>query len=77
MKLNEEQLSEYEQILNMETLDIFNLITGNKDRTADNKEIPEHVKGEILDSLQAYAISSPAGEADPAAYAEIKSKMSN
>lgn len=77
MSLNDEQLVEYERILNMETLDIFNLITGTHERTADNKEIPAEVKGEILNRLQAYALTSPAGEADPESYAKLKTKMSN
>jgi succinate dehydrogenase assembly factor 2 len=58
------QLDEYETILNEETIDIFNYITG-KD------ELPPRLQNlALMKDLQAYALKS--NVFDPERYAEIK-----
>lgn len=64
--LTEAQLDEYETILNEETIDIFNYITG-KDA------LPPRLQGlGLMKELQSYAIRSKV--VDPSKYAEIKKK---
>ena len=66
--LSHAQLDEYETILNEETIDIFNYITG-KDA------LPDRLKDlTLMKDLQAYALRSKVF--DPIRYAEIK-KTSN
>jgi succinate dehydrogenase assembly factor 2 len=69
-ELTSPQLDEYERILNRETLDVFNMVTG-KDA------VPEELAGEVMDMLQSYAASSPLGKASVEGYAKIKPMMSN
>ena len=70
-KLSPDELDQYERILNLETVDLFNLVAGLL-------EPPEELRGPVLDKLLAYAKSSPLGQADPAKYArEVKPKMAN
>ena len=66
--LTTEELDEYEAILNQETIDIFNFVTG-KD------EAPEEIQGAVLDRLQEWAQSAPLGSS-PGDYAEAK-KVNN
>ena len=68
--LNESQLREYEDILNQETIDIYKWITAEQ-------EVPEEFNNSVMDILQKYALTSPAGQASPEAYMEIKKIMSN
>mmetsp|Transcript_11070 Transcript_11070/g.12671 ORF Transcript_11070/g.12671 Transcript_11070/m.12671 type:complete len:189 (-) Transcript_11070:1545-2111(-) len=70
MSLSEDELKQYENIINQETLDIFNIVT-------KQMEPPVGLDGPILQRLQEYALTSPAGVADPKKYSEIKKKMSN
>ncbi len=46
--LRQEELNQYEALLNCETLDILNYITGKEDA-------PEGVKSDILDKLKRFA----------------------
>ena len=62
------EMDEYEAILNQETIDIFNFVTG-KD------EAPEEIQGAVLDRLQEWAQSAPLGSS-PGDYAEAK-KVNN
>ena len=70
MEMSEAELKEYEDILNQETLDIYNMIT-------KQMEVPEELQGSVMERLQEFAVSSPIGVADPDKYFEIKKKMSN
>lgn len=70
MEMSESELKEYEDILNQETLDIYNMIT-------KQMEVPEELDGQVMKKLQEFAVSSPIGTADPKKYSEIKEKMSN
>lgn len=56
--LPDAQLAEYERILNRETIDIYNFITG-KDAP------PAELEGPVLKSIQAFVASSPLGKASP------------
>lgn len=70
MNLSWDELQQFENILNQETIDIFKIIT---------KQVPAptNLEGPILNRLQDYALSSPIGTANPTMYAKIKEKMSN
>ena len=68
--LPDEDLKEYEAILNEETIDIFKWITGEQ-------PVPEELDTAMMARLQEYAQTSPAGKASPEAYRTIKSFMSN
>jgi len=65
-----EECAQYEVILNMETLDIYNMISGQD-------EVPPEMATPVMEKLQKYCQSKPLGEADPTMYAKIKAKMSN
>ena len=62
------EMDEYEAILNQETIDILNFVTG-KD------EAPEEIRGAVLDGLQEWAKSAPLGTS-PGDYAHAK-KVNN
>ena len=66
--LSIQEMDEYEAILNQETIDIFNFVTG-KD------EAPPELHGAVLDRLQEWAKSAPLGSS-PEEYAMAK-KTSN
>jgi succinate dehydrogenase assembly factor 2 len=63
-------LDAYEAILNRETLDLYNLITG-KDAA------PVELRGPVLDSIKAHVASSPLGRADPRKYETMKKHFTN
>jgi succinate dehydrogenase flavin-adding protein (antitoxin of CptAB toxin-antitoxin module) len=65
-KLNTDELDQYEKILNLETVDLFNLIAGRV------MEPDPSLVGSILTRLQEYAKSKPVST--PGAYAEVKFK---
>ena len=64
-KLSEEELAEYETLLNQETIAIFKYISGQS-------ELPEELNTDIMRKLIEYAKSSPLGKADPKQYAASK-----
>ena len=66
--LSIQEMDQYEAILNQETIDIFNFVTG-KD------EAPAELHGAVLDRLQEWAKSAPLGSS-PEEYAMAK-KTSN
>ena len=66
----DEDLHQYEAILNLETIDIYNVISGQV-------ELTENEDNEVLKMLRAYVDAGPIGIADPEKYAEKKQKMSN
>ena len=70
MHLNADELDQYEAILNQETIDIFNYISG-KD------PVPENLKTPIMTVLQEYCLSSPLGHASPTGFEQNKKYMSN
>lgn len=68
--LPDAQLVEYERLLNRETIDIYNYITG-KDAP------PPELLGPVLDSIRAFVASSPLGKASTEDYARMKGVFSN
>jgi len=67
--LNEAELDQYEAFVNLETIDIYNVITLRLD-------VPEDMKtpdgNGVVERIQAWARSSPLGQADPEKYKEVK-----
>ena len=70
MNLSIEECRQFEAILNCETLDIFNMVT-------KQMAVPQVLQTPMMNRLQEYAATSPAGHASPTMYAKLKSKMSN
>jgi len=69
-KLSMSELDEYEAFVNMETIDIYNIVTLRLD-------IPEELKTEsgngVVEGIQAWARAHPLGKADPETYKAVKS----
>jgi succinate dehydrogenase assembly factor 2 len=66
--LNDEDLDEFENFVNMETIDIYNVITLRLD-------VPESMKRDgngVVERIQEWARSSPLGKADQEAYKALK-----
>jgi succinate dehydrogenase assembly factor 2 len=59
------ELDEFEAFVNLETIDIYNIITLRID-------IPDEVRSGVVERIQRWARDSPLGRADPAAYAKAK-----
>lgn len=70
MQLSAEELQQYEDILNEETIDIFNYVSGKS-------PLPERLDTPIMQRLQQYAFKSPLGKASPEGFAANKKFMSN
>jgi succinate dehydrogenase flavin-adding protein (antitoxin of CptAB toxin-antitoxin module) len=70
-QLTGDELDQYENFVNMETIDIYNVITLRLD-------VPEHMKREggrgVVERIQEWARSNPLGRADPDAYKSIKTE---
>ena len=66
--LDGDELDQYEDFVNMETIDIYNVITLRLD-------VPEAMKRDgngVVERIQEWARSSPLGKADPEKYREMK-----
>ena len=63
--LSHEEMDQYEKILNLETIDVYNVVTSQQ-------EAPPQVQGKILERLKAYALQSPFGHASKEKYEEMK-----
>lgn len=67
--LSASDLDEFEDFVNMETIDIYNFITLRLD-------VPEELKREdgngVVERIQAWARESPLGKADPEIYESVK-----
>ncbi|KAI9917263.1 hypothetical protein PsorP6_012479 [Peronosclerospora sorghi] len=70
MQLSRDELQQYEDILNEETIDIFNYISGKS-------PVPERLQTPMMEKLQAYCLTSPLGKASLEGFAENKKFMSN
>ncbi|RQM15922.1 hypothetical protein DD237_006225 [Peronospora effusa] len=70
MQLSRDELQQYEDILNEETIDIFNYISGKND-------VPERLNTPMMKRLQAYCLSSPLGKASIEGFEQNKKYMSN
>ena len=69
---SQEELDDYELILNQETLDIFNFII-------ERDPLPEELKTPVMQQLQDFAATNPIGTTDDGieGYAQAKKNMSN
>jgi succinate dehydrogenase flavin-adding protein (antitoxin of CptAB toxin-antitoxin module) len=68
--LDGDELDQFEDFVNMETIDIYNVITLRLD-------VPEHMKRDghgVVEKIQEWARSSPLGKADPKEYETVKTK---
>ena len=69
--LDEDQLDQFEDFVNMETIDIYNVITLRLD-------VPEEMKraggDSVAEKIQEWARSSPLGKADPDTYKAVKTE---
>eukprot|EP00980_Cylindrotheca_fusiformis_P029331 scaffold23297_cov132-Cylindrotheca_fusiformis.AAC.9 len=66
--LDANELDEFEDFVNMETIDIYNVITLRLD-------VPESMKkggNGVVERIQEWARSNPLGKADPEAYRAVK-----
>ena len=67
--LNQEELDQYEAFVNLETIDIYNVVTLRWD-------VPEEMKtadgNGVVERIQAWARDSPLGKADPDMYKKVK-----
>ncbi|KAG7390258.1 hypothetical protein PHYPSEUDO_008396 [Phytophthora pseudosyringae] len=70
MRLASDELQQYEDILNEETIDIFNYISGKS-------PVPGRLDTPMMKRLQAYCLTSPLGKASVHGFAENKKFMSN
>jgi succinate dehydrogenase assembly factor 2 len=69
--LSSDELDQFEDFVNMETIDIYNIITLRLD-------VPDHMKREggvgVVEKIQDWARSSPLGRADPETYKSVKTE---
>lgn len=70
MALSAAELAQYEDILNEETIDIFNYVSGKS-------PLPERLDTPVMKRLQEYCFSSPLGKASVEGFAANKKFMSN
>lgn len=63
------ELDEFEKFVNLETIDIYNVLTLRTD-------IPDEMRGSVVEKIQAWAKDSPLGKADKERYGEVK-KLNN
>ena len=69
-KLKGEELDQFEEFVNMETIDIYNVITLRLD-------VPEHLRrggNGVVERIQEWSRSSPLGKADPETYKAVKTE---
>lgn len=66
---NQDELDQFEDFVNMETIDIYNIITLRLD-------VPEELRtldgSGVVERIQEWARNSPLGRADPATYKKVK-----
>ena len=71
MALTIDELNEFEEFVNSETIDIYNIITLRLDTLPDKWKKNNNTTG-IVERIQEWAKSNPLGRADPEKYKEIK-----
>ena len=68
-KLGADELDQFESFVNLETIDIYNVITLRSD-------VPKEMKREdgagVVEQIQEWARASPLGKAEPEKYASVK-----
>jgi Uncharacterized conserved protein len=67
--LSMDELDEFEKFVNLETIDIYNIITLRTD-------VPQDMKSDdgksVVERIQEWARSSPLGKGDPEKYSVVK-----
>ena len=71
MSLTIDELNEFEEFVNSETIDIYNIITLRLDTLPEQWKKNSNTTG-IVERIQEWAKSNPLGRADPEKYKEIK-----
>lgn len=71
MSLTVDELNEFEEFVNSETIDIYNIITLRLDTLPEQWKKNNNTTG-IVERIQEWAKSNPLGRADPEKYKEIK-----
>jgi succinate dehydrogenase assembly factor 2 len=71
MSLTVDELNEFEEFVNSETIDIYNIITLRLDSLPEQWKKNSNTTG-IVERIQEWAKSNPLGRADPEKYKEIK-----
>lgn len=71
MSLTIDELNEFEEFVNSETIDIYNIITLRLDTLPEKWKKHSRTTG-IVERIQEWAKSNPLGRADPEKYKEIK-----
>ena len=70
VKMDEKELDQFEEFVNMETIDIYNIITLRLD-------VPDEMKKDgdgVVERIQEWARSNPLGKADPEQYKAVKTE---
>lgn len=71
LKMDKNELDQFEDFVNMETIDIYNVITLRLD-------VPDEMKTKngdgVVERIQEWARSNPLGKADPEQYKAIKTE---
>lgn len=71
MSLTIDELDEFEEFVNSETIDIYNIITLRLDTLPEQWKKNSNTTG-IVERIQEWAKSNPLGRADPEKYKEVK-----
>lgn len=66
MQLNHKELDEFEDFVNLETIDIYNIIT------LRTTTLPDATNQKMVQRIQAWARGNPLGKADPDMYRAVK-----
>jgi succinate dehydrogenase assembly factor 2 len=72
MSLKEDELNDFEDFVNSETIDIYNIITLRLDTLPEQWKSGGNMKTNIVERIQEWAKSNPLGRADPEKYKEVK-----
>mmetsp|Transcript_26261 Transcript_26261/g.29878 ORF Transcript_26261/g.29878 Transcript_26261/m.29878 type:complete len:221 (-) Transcript_26261:319-981(-) len=70
VEMDEKELDQFEEFVNMETIDIYNIITLRLD-------VPDEMKRDgdgVVERIQEWARSNPLGKADPEQYKAVKTE---
>ena len=67
--LSLQELNDFEAFVNLETIDIYNVLTLRTD-------VPDDMRGGVVEKIQEWAKHSPLGKADRERYGEVK-RMNN
>ncbi|KAL7468238.1 hypothetical protein ACHAXS_008464 [Conticribra weissflogii] len=72
--LSLDELDEFEKFVNLETIDIYNVLTLRSDVPEDMKAAEDDGRKSVVERIQEWAKKSPLGKADKDKYVEVKIK---